>query len=173
MHRLWFSTLDSDRHTWLPRRRRQGCKPADPDTTGEPQTAQRRKVRYYTTCMNSALTIVACPHTQTLRPTELHVFLSLYTRLSWRASRSANLAHRSFIGVAQVFFVLFLLQNIWIVWWGFLFLFWVKTVPRRKSRQLIKALSSVKTTLACWQQVKQLFICCSLLYFNIWFISHR
>ncbi|KAL7396590.1 hypothetical protein ABVT39_008325, partial [Epinephelus coioides] len=43
MHQRQFSTLDSDRHTWLPMRRRQGCKPADPDTAGEPRTEQRRQ----------------------------------------------------------------------------------------------------------------------------------
>ena len=61
MHRWRFNTSDSDRHTWLPWRRRQGCKPADLDTAGEPHTEQGRqsKVRHCTAC---AVSHLGCSH---------------------------------------------------------------------------------------------------------------
>lgn len=105
MHQWRSTTLDSDRHTWLPMRRRQGCKPAEPDTTGEPQTEERKpcKVRHCTACMSAALSIVA-PHSDLDGVQDSQVSCAacpLYTGLSWLAPRSGT--------------------SSWTAQWGFLF----------------------------------------------------
>lgn len=149
-----FSVLDSDRHTWLPGRRRQGRKPADRDTAGEAQTEQRRqsKVRYSTTCMDAALPIVACPCTQTvtmfrtLRSTVLHPD---FTGLCWCCTSSLCSPCSLFLQSYSVVRVAVYAQS--------------NLFQEQKYRQLISTLSSVDTSLLATSQTAVCLLCSCIL----------
>lgn len=187
MHQWRFSTLDSDRHTWLPRSRGQACKPADPDTAGEPRKEQRRysKVRY-SAAQPAWMLLSPLLYVPTFRPWACLGFpgqlrclsIILYTLdppcLQTTHPRSTKLVQGLFLLMLHKFSLLprfSLLTNIWILLCKFCCIVRICVVLccvycSKKKIKIMNhhSLSFVNMTVACQQNVKQLFVCCALLY---------